>query len=129
MNVIISNKYEQMLSTLQIETIRTMNGVFTVEELSDEFKNFFYNKMIIDITAIKNYDNVNTMRELSINFDMSKLPFSWAENKYKSLLELYIDVKSQYAMPSNAPKNARISFPKVVTSVVANIIISPYLSK
>ncbi len=73
MNVIISNKYESMLSTLQIETIRTLNGVFTVEELSDEFKNFFYNKMIIDITAIKDYEDIANIQKLSIAFDSSKI--------------------------------------------------------
>ena len=29
--------------------------------------------MIIDVTALKNYENVNTMRELAMNFDMDKV--------------------------------------------------------
>ena len=73
MNVIISNKYETMLSTLNIETIRTLNGIFTVEELSEDFKNFFYNKMIIDITAIKDYEDISSIQKLSIAFDSSKI--------------------------------------------------------
>ena len=31
-----------------------------VEELIDTFSNYFFNKMILDITAIKNYQNLNT---------------------------------------------------------------------
>ena len=73
MNIIISNKYEAMLSTLHIETIRTLNGEFTVEELSEEFKNFFFNKMIVDITAIKDYENIETIQKLSMAFDSSKI--------------------------------------------------------
>ena len=73
MNVIVSNKYQTLLGTLDIDVIKTVNGIFTVQDLLNQFNNFFYNKMIIDITAIKNYENVNIMRELSINFDMNKI--------------------------------------------------------
>lgn len=73
MNVIVSNKYQALLGTLNIDVIKSINGVFTVQDLINQFNNFYYNKMIIDITAIKNYDNVNTMRELSMNFDMNKI--------------------------------------------------------
>ena len=73
MNIIISNKYETMLSTLHIETIRTLNGEFTVEELSEEFRNFFFNKMIVDITAIKGYEDIANIQKLSIAFDSSKI--------------------------------------------------------
>ena len=72
MNVIISNKYQSLLATLNIDVIKSINGVFTVEELVAQFSNFFYNKLIIDITAIKNYEDINTMQELSVNLDMSK---------------------------------------------------------
>ena len=73
MNVIVSNKYQTLLGTLNIDVIKSINGEFSVQDLINQFSNYYYNKMIIDITAIKNYDNVNTMRELSINFDMSKV--------------------------------------------------------
>jgi len=73
MNVIVSNKYQALLGTLNIDVIKTINGEFTVTDLVNQFSNFYYNKMIIDITAIKNYENVNTMRELSLNFDINKI--------------------------------------------------------
>lgn len=73
MNVIVSNKYQTLLGTLNIEVIKSINGEFSVQDLVNQFSNFFYNKMIIDITAIKNYEDVNIMRELSMNFNMDKI--------------------------------------------------------
>ncbi|MCM1052581.1 MAG: hypothetical protein NC483_01200 [Ruminococcus sp.] len=73
MNVIVSNKYQNMLATLDIDIIKNINGEFEVEELVKIFTNFYFNKMIIDITAIKGYQNIKTIQNLSVNFDMSKI--------------------------------------------------------
>ena len=73
MNVVISNKYQSMLESLDIEVIKTLNGEFEVEEIISQFQNFFYQKMILDITAIKNYRDIRTIQKLSISLDMDKL--------------------------------------------------------
>ena len=73
MNVIISNKNESILMSLGIDVIKTLNGVFTVDDLAATFKNFYYNRMILDITAIEDYENINTMQNLSVASDMSKV--------------------------------------------------------
>lgn len=73
MNVIVSNKYQNMLSTLNIDVIKSINGEFEVEELVNIFTNFYFNKMIIDVTAIKGYQNIKNIQKLSVNFDMSKV--------------------------------------------------------
>lgn len=73
MNVIVSNKYQTLLSNLNIDVIKTINGVFTVDDLSVQFRNFFYNKMILDITALDNYEDVNTIQKLSVALDMGKV--------------------------------------------------------
>ncbi len=73
MNVIISNKYQALLANLDIDVIKSINGEFTVDELIAQFSNFYYNKMIIDITAIKGYKDINVIQNLSVNFDMSKV--------------------------------------------------------
>lgn len=73
MNVIVSNKYQEMLSSLQIDIIKSINGEFDVTELIDMFDNFFFQKMILDVTAVKNYKNVENMRKLSMAFDMNKI--------------------------------------------------------
>ena len=53
MNVIVSNKYQNMLATLDVDVIKSINGEFEVEELVKVFTNFYFNKMIIDVTAIR----------------------------------------------------------------------------
>ena len=73
MNVIISNKYQALLASLDIDVIKSINGEFTVDELIAQFSNFYYNKMIIDITAIKGYQDISVLQQLSVNFDMSKV--------------------------------------------------------
>ena len=73
MNVIVSNKYQNMLATLDIDVIKSINGEFEVEELASIFTNFYFNKMIIDMTAIKGYQNIKNIQKLSVNFDPSKL--------------------------------------------------------
>lgn len=73
MNVIISNKYQALLASLDIDVIKSINGEFTVDELIAQFSNFYYNKMIIDITAIKGYQDISVIQQLSVNFDMSKV--------------------------------------------------------
>jgi hypothetical protein len=35
MNVIVSNKYQSLLETLEIDVIKSVNGQFEVEELVD----------------------------------------------------------------------------------------------
>jgi len=73
MNVIVSNKYQNMLATLDIDIIKSINGEYEVEELVKIFTNFYFNKMIIDVTAIKGYQNIKNIQNLSVNFDMSKI--------------------------------------------------------
>lgn len=73
MNVIVSNKYQTLLGTLSIDVIRSINGEFSVFDLVNQFGNLFFNKIIIDVTALKDYENVNTMQDLSINFDRNKI--------------------------------------------------------
>lgn len=73
MNVIISNKQQAILENLNIDIIKSLNGEFDVTQIIDEFKNFYYQRMIIDITAIKGYKNIKNLQKLSISLDMSKL--------------------------------------------------------
>ena len=73
MNVKVVNKYESLLNNVDVDIIKSVSGVFTPEDLISQFNNFFYNKMILDITAIENYENISTIQELSVNMDMSKV--------------------------------------------------------
>lgn len=73
MNVIIANKYRDSLATLDIEVIKKLEGEFTVEEIIESFKNFFFQKMILDITSLKNYTDIKTLQKLSLSLDMDKV--------------------------------------------------------
>ena len=73
MNVIISNKYQSMLETLDIDVIKTLNGEFEVDDIISQFQNFFFQRMILDITAIKSYKDIKTLQKLSISLDMDKV--------------------------------------------------------
>lgn len=73
MNVIIANKYQSMLQSLNIDVIKSLNGEFEVEEIISTFQNFYYQRMILDITAIKNYKDIKTLQKLSIALDMDKI--------------------------------------------------------
>lgn len=73
MNVIVANKYKDMLSNLEIEVIRRIDGVFPADEIIKSFQNFFFNKMILDITAIEDYQNIKNIQKLSIALDMNKV--------------------------------------------------------
>ena len=73
MNVIIANKYRDALVNLDIDIIKSLEGEYTVEEIVDTFKNFFFQRMIIDITAIKNYKDIKTLQKLSLSLDMDRV--------------------------------------------------------
>lgn len=73
MNVIISNKNQLLLENLGVDVIKEMNGEFSVDEIIATFQNFFYQRMILDITAIKNYTDMVNLQKLSISLPMDKL--------------------------------------------------------
>ena len=73
MNVIVSNKYQSMLENLGIDVIKNLNGEYDVDEIISTFQNFFYQRMILDITALKDYRDIKTLQKLSISLDMDKI--------------------------------------------------------
>lgn len=73
MNVIIANRYSSMLQTLDIDVIKRMEGEYTADELIATFQNFFFQRMILDITAIKNYKDIRVLQKLSISLNMEKV--------------------------------------------------------
>lgn len=73
MNVVVSNRADEILSSLNIDVIKKVQGEFSAEEIISMFENFFYEKLILDITAIKDYTELKNIQSLSINLDSSKL--------------------------------------------------------
>lgn len=73
MNVIISNKGEEVLSSLQIDVIKKVHGEYTADEIISMFENLFYSKMILDITAVKDYKDAKNIQKISMSLDADKL--------------------------------------------------------
>ncbi len=73
MNVIIANKYKDELSSLDIDVIKRLDGEFDIETITDTFANFYFNRMILDITAIKDSYNIATIQRLSASLDATKI--------------------------------------------------------
>lgn len=75
MNVIVSNQQQNQLSTLDIDIIKSISGTYEANEIVEMFKNFFYNKMILDVTAIRNCNNIETYQIIAKGLDVEKIVF------------------------------------------------------
>lgn len=64
MNVIVSNKQKNLLDNANIDAIKDLNGLFNVDELINNFKGYFFSKMIIDATSIIDFAKENVLRKL-----------------------------------------------------------------
>ena len=73
MNVIVSNERKNELCNLNIDIIKTLDGEYSVEDLIGIFTNFFFNKMILDITSIKDYTNYSNLKKLFESVEASKI--------------------------------------------------------
>ena len=92
MIIAISNLRDNVLSNLQINFFKKMHGIYTVSELSSMIKDIIYKQIIIDITAIKDYQNTDNLKDFYNYFDMNKVvilldgTFLTTSNEYISKL-------------------------------------------
>lgn len=82
MNVIISNKYKDVFSGLGVDVLKSISGEFTADEIIQSFSNFFFNRMFLDITAIKDYTDIKNIQKLSIGLDVSKIILFLDDNEF-----------------------------------------------
>ena len=80
MNVIVANERKNELESLNIDIIKTVDGIYSVDELVGMFTNFFFNKMILDITSIKDYNDYSNLKKLFTNIDANKVILYLNEN-------------------------------------------------
>lgn len=73
MDTVIGNKYIDVFNNLDIEVSKRLEGEYDVEEIINTFGNFFFNKMFLDITAIKDYKDVSNLQKLATSLDMDKV--------------------------------------------------------
>ena len=61
MNVVVSNQYREELRNIGIEISGVLEGTYTAEQIINAFSNYYYEKIILDVTAIKDYSNVSNL--------------------------------------------------------------------
>ena len=64
MNIVIENLNSNIINGISIATIKKLTGVYDVGTLFNEISPLNYEKAIIDITAINNYIDINTLKSL-----------------------------------------------------------------
>ncbi len=75
MNVIVANEQQSQMANLDVDIIKSITGAYSSSELVEMFKNFFYSKMVLDVTAIKDYNNILTYKALADGLDPDKIIF------------------------------------------------------
>lgn len=73
MDTVVGNKYIDIFSSLNIEVSKKLEGEYDVEDIISTFSNFFFNRMFLDITAIKNYKDLTNLQKLSMEINMDKV--------------------------------------------------------
>lgn len=75
MNVIVANAQQNQLSGLDVDIIKSISGIYDAAEIVEMFRSFFYSKMILDVTAIKHYNDLKTYEILVQGLDPEKIIF------------------------------------------------------
>ena len=73
MNVIVTNEQQQKLAVLDVDIIKNIQGSYTAFEIVEMFKDFFYEKMILDVTSVKDYNNIQSYQVLAKGLGPDKL--------------------------------------------------------
>lgn len=63
MNVIVSNKYTNELKNIGINVSGVLEGSFTSNQIINAFSNYYYERIILDVSAIQNYTNIANLTE------------------------------------------------------------------
>lgn len=73
MNVVTSNENKEIIDRLDIDIIKRIDGQYELRELLSKFVNLYFNKMIVDITSIKDYKDLNVIASLAKAVDPSRV--------------------------------------------------------
>lgn len=73
MNVIVGNERMDELATLDVDVIKSINGIFDSAEIISIFKNFYFNKMILDATSVRDYQNTSNIQKIANELGAGKI--------------------------------------------------------
>ena len=64
MNIVIVNQNQKLIDELRIDTLKRLTGIFEVNDIFREISSLNYDKVILDITALKGISDINTFKSL-----------------------------------------------------------------
>ena len=73
MNVIVSNKQKNIIDNANIDAIKDLNGLFSVDDIINKFKNYFFSKMILDATSVIDFTSDNVLNKLAHDIGSDRL--------------------------------------------------------
>ena len=73
MNVIVSNKQKSIIDNANIDAIKDLNGLFSVDDIINKFKNYFFSKMILDATSVIDFTSDNVLNKLAHDIGSDRL--------------------------------------------------------
>ncbi len=91
MNVIVINEKKE-LNNLTIDVLKKVEGIYSVNELIGMFTNFFFNKMILDVTAIREYSDYRNLKKLFEVVDANKVILYLSDNSICTSKEFMSDL-------------------------------------
>lgn len=76
MNVIVANEqHTNLMNNLDVDIIKSLSGSYSASEIVKMFSSFFYSKMILDVTAINDCDNIDNYVTISRGLGADKIIF------------------------------------------------------
>lgn len=75
MNVLVLNEQQNQLQSIEVDIIKSVTGKFEASEIVNMFKDFYFNKMILDVTALKEYENPTTYKIIVDGINPDKVIF------------------------------------------------------
>ncbi len=75
MNVIISNKLRNELKNISIPIGKELIGTYSIDDIVNSFANFTFTKLIIDLSAIKDQENLLGFQRLSSTLNVNDVIF------------------------------------------------------
>jgi len=75
MDIVVANQYKDEIMNLDTDIIKSVTGEYDAAEIGEMFKDFFFDRLIIDVTALKSYDDYNIYKKLVSYLDPDKIVF------------------------------------------------------
>ena len=75
MNVLVLNEQQNQLQSIEVDIIKSVTGKFEASEIVNMFKDFFFNKMILDVTALNHYEDPTTYKNIVDGINPDKVIF------------------------------------------------------